>query len=48
MGGENLNRATDLLAGQLLGSLEGLADRQFEIWERLVDIGDLVGEDWPS
>ena len=48
MGGENLNRATDLLAGQPLGSLEGLADRQFEIWERLVGIGDLVGGDWPS
>ncbi len=48
MGGENLDRATDLLAGQLLGSLEGLADRQFEIWERLVGIGDLVGGDWPS
>ena len=48
VGGENLDRATDLLAGQLFGSFEGLADRQFEIWERLVGIADLVGGDWPS
>ena len=48
MGDENLNRATDLLAGQSLGSLEGLVDRQFEIWEHLVGIEDLLGGDWPS
>ncbi len=47
-GDENLNRATDLLAGQPLGGLEGFGDRQFEIWEPLVGIGDLAGGDWPD
>ncbi len=47
-GDDNFNRATDLLAGQPLVGLEGLADRQFEIWEPLAGIGDLAGGDWPD
>jgi hypothetical protein len=43
---ENVNSVADLLSGEPLSGLEGLTDRQAEIWEPLVAIGDLAGEDW--
>jgi len=43
---ENVSRVADLLSGTPLCGLEGLTDRQAEIWEPLVAIGDLACEDW--
>ena len=45
---ENVNRVADLLSGEPLCGLEDLTDRQAEIWEPLVAIGDLAGECWPQ
>jgi hypothetical protein len=45
---ENVNRVADLLSGEPLCGLENLTDRQAEIWEPLVAIGDLAGECWPQ
>lgn len=45
---ENFNNVAQLLSGDPVLGLDRLEDRQGEIWEPLIAIGDLAGGEWPQ